>query len=165
MFSPKTCKLTSHQKLDILKVIDVWRSRCVYPAEFAEEIYNKLMELSGIDAGILQKHKSKKIRTSDLRCLADKTDKKKQNLGLTILDINCPQWVILSEKLSQSFENRSKIQQLDKRLEELLGKSDKKEAEGATLDETEIECKLNEYKMTVKHEIEFVKVPMLQAAN
>ena len=33
------------------------------------------------------------------------------------------------------------------------------------MDETEITCKTEEYRMTVNHEIEFVKLPMLQAAN
>ena len=55
LFDPKTCKLDSQQKLDILKVIDVWRSRSVYPAEVADPLYDKLVEQSGIDAGFLNK--------------------------------------------------------------------------------------------------------------
>ena len=79
--------------------------------------------------------------------------------------MSCPQWVFLSEKLAQSFENRSKIQQLDKRLGELFDQTGSTKKEGVQLDETEIACKIEEYKMTVNHEIEFVKVPLLQAAN
>ena len=139
LFSPKSCKLDTQQKIDILKVVDVWRQREVYPVEFAESIYNKLVEQSGIDVSFLHNQKSKKIKTSNLKCLAEKTDKKKQNKGQTILEVCCPQWVNLSEKLAQSFENRSKLQQLDKRLEELLAKPEKGNAD---LDETEINCKL-----------------------
>ena len=72
----------------------------------------------------------------------DSIDKKKQIRGQTVLEISCPQWVFLSEKLAQSFENKSKIQQLDKRLEELLAMSGKKAEDGGILDETEINCKL-----------------------
>ena len=149
----------------MLKVIDVWRQRDVYPNEFVDPLYHKLLEQSGIDAGYLIKHKSKKIKTYHLRGLAETMDKKKQLKGQTALDVSCPQWVFLSEKLAQSFENRSKIQQLDKRLGELFEQDEKAKEDGAELDETEITCKIEEYKMTVNHEIEFVKVPMLQAAN
>ena len=77
LFDQKTCKLDSQQKLDILKVIDVWRSRNVYPNEFVDPLYNKLLEQSGIDASFLIKHKSKKIKTSHLRSLTEAMDKKK----------------------------------------------------------------------------------------
>ena len=130
-----------------------------------DPLFHKLLEQSGIDAGYLIKHKSKKIKTSHLRGLTEATDKKKQVKGQTALDVSCPQWVFLSEKLAQSFENRSKIQQLDKRLGELFDHSGSTKEDAVQLDETEVACKIEEYKMTVNHEIEFVKVPMLQAAN
>ena len=72
----KSCKLDSQQKLDILKVIDVWKQRNVYPNEFVDPLYQKLLDQSGIDAGYLIKHKSKKIKTSHLRGLTEAMDKK-----------------------------------------------------------------------------------------
>ena len=100
LFNPKTCKLDSQQKLDILKVIDVWRQREVYSAEFADPLYEKLIEMSGIDVGFLQKSKARNIKTSNLRCLSEMKDKKKQSKGQTILEVCCPQWVGLGEKLA-----------------------------------------------------------------
>ena len=86
----KSCKLDSQQKLDILKVIDVWKQRNVYPNEFVDPLYQKLLDQSGIDAGYLIKHKSKKIKTSHLRGLTEAMDKKQVVRGLTALDVSCP---------------------------------------------------------------------------
>ena len=55
----------------------MWRQREVYPAEFADPLYEKLIEMSGIDVGFLQKSKARNIKTSNLRCLSEMKDKKK----------------------------------------------------------------------------------------
>ena len=116
-----------------MKVVDVWRQRTVYPKDFVNTLHKKLADLSGIDTGLMQTSKAKKIKSSDLKHFSDRMEKK-QSQGITILQEMCPQWVTLSSQLTQSFENRSKLQQLDKRITEALN--------AETLDETEIECKI-----------------------
>ena len=50
-----------------MKVVDVWRQRTVYPKDFVNTLHKKLADLSGIDTGLLQTSKAKKIKSSDLK--------------------------------------------------------------------------------------------------
>jgi hypothetical protein len=49
--------------LDILKVVEVWRQHQVYEPEFLDSVTGSLLEISGLDAKEIQRHK-KKPRTS-----------------------------------------------------------------------------------------------------
>ena len=68
----------------------------------------------------------------------------------------------MAEKLESSAENRSKIDQLEKRLTQMLFTE---ETDKMDFDDVEATCKLQEYKVAIHREISNVKLPMLQAAG
>ena len=45
--------------LDILKVVEVWRQHQVYEPEFLDSVTGSLLEISGLDAKEIQRHKKK----------------------------------------------------------------------------------------------------------
>ena len=121
-----TQQLEAQQKLEILKVVDVWRQRRVYQTEFVSRLHARLVEESGLKHLLSgQKAQSDRVRihTSDLKqfksglLYSSKT-------GETILDLECSQWVSLAQKLENSAENRAKIIQLEKRLNSMLMRDD-----------------------------------------
>ena len=69
MFGLQTGKLEAQQKLDILKVVDVWRQRKVYSKDFADRLHRKLVEESGLEhLSAANTHSNKsRIHTNDLK--------------------------------------------------------------------------------------------------
>ena len=113
------------------------------------------------------KYMKNRIHTNDLKHFEGSAGQAAR-AGETILDKECPQWLALAEKLENSAENRSKINQLDKRLTQMLLLDDtdhENEECMIAFDEVEATCKLQEYKVAIHREITDVKLPMLQAAS
>jgi len=144
-------------KLDILKVVEVWRSRKVYTKEFTDSLFDVLIKTTDIQHSEIIKSRRNKLRVKDFASLS-KGDKGGSKAHTVLDKSRFSPWLHLADSLQQSKENKEKLAKLEKKITSLLSNDEE-------LDEVEIQCKLKEYQMTVMYELEYSKVKTLKAAS